>query len=51
MSNLGIKQALNQAGIDVLEVQVGDKYVHEALKKHDLVLGANNPAISSSLTN
>ncbi len=39
MSNLGIKQALNQAGIDVLEVQVGDKYVHEALKKHGLVLG------------
>lgn len=39
MSNLGVKQALNQAGIDVLEVQVGDKFVHEALKKHNLILG------------
>jgi phosphoglucosamine mutase len=39
MSNLGVKQALNRAGIAVLEVQVGDKYVHEALKKNGLVLG------------
>ncbi len=39
MSNIGVKMALKRAGIDVLEVQVGDKYVQAALKKHQLMLG------------
>ena len=39
MSNIGVKKALSRAGIDLLEVAVGDKYVQTALKKHQLILG------------
>lgn len=39
MSNIGVKLALKRADIDFMEVQVGDKYVQAALKKHGLSLG------------
>jgi len=39
MSNIGVKRALERAGIGILEVPVGDKYVQAALKKEKLVLG------------
>ena len=39
MSNIGLKLALKRAGIDFIEVAVGDKYVQAALKKHNLSLG------------
>jgi len=39
MSNIGVKLALKRAGIEILEVPVGDKYVQAALKKEHLVLG------------
>jgi phosphoglucosamine mutase len=39
MSNIGVKMALRRAQIDFMEVQVGDKYVQAALKKHHLTLG------------
>ncbi|MEC9485788.1 MAG: hypothetical protein UMR38_07995 [Candidatus Izemoplasma sp.] len=42
MSNLGIIKALERQGIDVEIVDVGDKYVLEALKKHDYILGGEN---------
>ncbi|MBT8213452.1 MAG: phosphoglucosamine mutase, partial [Acidimicrobiia bacterium] len=34
MSNLGFRQAMKQAGIDVIETKVGDRYVLEAMKEH-----------------
>ena len=42
MSNIGIIKALGEAGISVLEADVGDKYVLEMLEKNDLVLGGEN---------
>ena len=39
MSNLGVKNALKEAGIEIIETAVGDKYVHQALKEHHLSLG------------
>lgn len=39
MSNIGVKLALQKEGIDIEEVQVGDKYVQTALKQQNLMLG------------
>ena len=39
MSNLGLKLAMKKSGIDLVETQVGDRYVNEALTAHDGVLG------------
>lgn len=39
MSNLGLKLAMKNSGIDLVETQVGDRYVNEALTAHDGVLG------------
>ena len=39
MSNIGLKIALQAAGIAIEEVQVGDKYVQACLKEHHLSLG------------
>lgn len=39
MSNFGAKKALKEAGIDVIEVQVGDKYVQAKMKENDYSLG------------
>jgi phosphoglucosamine mutase len=39
MSNLGLRHALRDAGIDVVETPVGDRNVLVALAEHDLVLG------------
>jgi phosphoglucosamine mutase len=39
MSNLGFHHAMQAAGIDVITTAVGDRYVLEALREHDLALG------------
>lgn len=39
MSNLGLHQAMKQAGGKVMVTPVGDRYVLEAMLKHNLVLG------------
>jgi phosphoglucosamine mutase len=39
MSNLGLRRALHDAGIAVVETPVGDRNVLVALAEHDLVLG------------
>jgi phosphoglucosamine mutase len=39
MTNYGIEQALEQAGIGFLRTRVGDRYVHQALLEHDGILG------------
>ena len=39
MSNLGLKLAMKKSGIDLVETQVGDRYVNEALTANDGVLG------------
>jgi phosphoglucosamine mutase len=39
MSNLGFRLAMERQGIDVVETQVGDRYVLEALDEGDLSLG------------
>ncbi len=39
MSNLGVKKALNLKNISTIEVNVGDKYVYDALNKNGLSLG------------
>lgn len=39
MSNLGFHTGMDNAGIEVVETQVGDRYVLEALDQHDLSLG------------
>ncbi|HTL84164.1 MAG TPA: phosphoglucosamine mutase [Acidimicrobiia bacterium] len=39
MSNLGLRRALEAAGIAVIETPVGDRAVVEAMREHDLVLG------------
>lgn len=42
MSNLGIVDALNKRGIEVVQTDVGDKYVVEALKARDATIGGEN---------
>jgi phosphoglucosamine mutase len=39
MSNLGLRRALHDAGVRVVETPVGDRNVLVALDEHDLVLG------------
>ncbi|HRN62985.1 MAG TPA: phosphoglucosamine mutase, partial [Luteimonas sp.] len=39
MTNYGIEQALEQAGIGFVRTKVGDRYVHQALLEHDGILG------------
>lgn len=39
MSNLGFFKALEEAGIDAVKTKVGDRYVIEAMKERDYVLG------------
>ncbi|CAB4833773.1 unannotated protein [freshwater metagenome] len=39
MSNLGLRIALREAGVGIVETAVGDRYVLEALERDDLVLG------------
>jgi phosphoglucosamine mutase len=39
MSNLGFRHGMAATGIDVVETQVGDRYVLEELEKRDLSLG------------
>lgn len=39
MSNLGLKLAMKKSGVNLVETQVGDRYVNEALTAHDGVLG------------
>lgn len=39
MSNLGLKRAMSEHGIRMIETKVGDRYVLEALAEHDLSLG------------
>jgi phosphoglucosamine mutase len=39
MSNLGFRLAMRDAGIDVIETAVGDRYVLEAMRAGDYVLG------------
>lgn len=39
MSNLGLKRAMHEHGIRMIETRVGDRYVLEALAEHALSLG------------
>ena len=39
MTNLGFKQAMQALGVEVVETRVGDRYVLEAMREHDLNLG------------
>ncbi|MCB9358550.1 phosphoglucosamine mutase [Candidatus Woesearchaeota archaeon] len=39
MSNLGLKEFLNNKGIDYIETKVGDRYVIEEMKKKSINLG------------
>lgn len=39
MSNLGLKLAMREAGIDLVETKVGDRYVNEGLQESGAVLG------------
>lgn len=39
MSNLGFRRSMAEAGIDVVETAVGDRYVMEALTEHKASLG------------
>jgi phosphoglucosamine mutase len=39
MANLGLRRALEAAGIDAVTVPVGDRYVAEAMTEHGAVLG------------
>ncbi len=39
MTNLGFRRSMSAAGIEIIETGVGDRYVLEALDRHDLSLG------------
>jgi phosphoglucosamine mutase len=39
MSNLGLHHAMREHGVNLLTTAVGDRYVLEALREHDLALG------------
>lgn len=39
MCNLGLTKALREAGIDVIQTKVGDRYVLECMREHGYVLG------------
>lgn len=42
MSNLGLIKKFKEIGVDALETKVGDKYVIDALKEHQLSIGGEN---------
>jgi len=42
MSNLGLKVALESAGIDVVQTAVGDRHVIECMREHGYSLGGEN---------
>lgn len=42
MSNVGLYQALNAAGIDHVTADVGDRYVLEKMRRHDAVIGGED---------
>ncbi|MBU1144272.1 MAG: phosphoglucosamine mutase [Firmicutes bacterium] len=42
MSNLGIIKALEKHGIEVIQTNIGDKYIFEALEKNNIILGGEN---------
>jgi phosphoglucosamine mutase len=39
MSNLGFRHAMAEAGIEIVETKVGDRYVLEAMQEHRAILG------------
>ena len=39
MSNLGFRKAMGEAGIDLIETKVGDRYVMEEMLRHGAILG------------
>ncbi len=39
MANLGLRRCFESAGIEIVEVPIGDRFVLEALAQHNLVLG------------
>ena len=39
MSNLGFRRSMREAGIGLVETQVGDRYVLAAMREHGAVLG------------
>lgn len=39
MSNLGFRKAMEEAGIDLIQTQVGDRYVMEEMLRHGAILG------------
>ncbi len=42
MSNLGLSDALSQIGVNHIKTGVGDRFVMEAMVKHDAVVGGEN---------
>ncbi|MGE4572496.1 MAG: phosphoglucosamine mutase, partial [Candidatus Izemoplasmatales bacterium] len=42
MCNIGIIKALNEKDIEVIQTDVGDKYITQAIEEHDGVLGGEN---------
>ena len=45
MANLGFEKAWNKLGGILYRTDVGDKYVHGAIKEKSAVLGGNNQVI------
>jgi phosphoglucosamine mutase len=39
MSNLGFRKSMDEAGIELVETKVGDRYVMEAMLEHKAILG------------
>ena len=39
MSNIGFFKAIEETGMECIQTTVGDKYVHEAMLKHDVSIG------------
>ncbi|MFQ5966579.1 MAG: phosphoglucosamine mutase [Acidimicrobiia bacterium] len=39
MANLGFRKAMHEAQIEIVETQVGDRYVLEAMREHEAILG------------
>jgi len=50
MTNFGFMQTMDQAGIEVVQTQVGDRHVIEQLLKRDWNLGGEQSATSSGRT-
>ncbi|ACX96789.1 phosphoglucosamine mutase [Halothiobacillus neapolitanus] len=42
MSNLGLELAIKALGLPFVRANVGDRYVHETLKRHDWLLGGES---------